>query len=173
MNRKKLFAAVLILIATLLGGCREYDPLGDIADVLGVDVYSAEILHSQDSHGGFLGDGLLAVSFQFYPEEAKELPEQLENLAGWHLFPLPENVDRALYGTDNRNPTTTALIRDYSTDELLVPHIENGWYFFYDRHSGVTDPLDDTDLFSRASYNCTVAVFDTDTGILYYFEIDT
>lgn len=173
MNRKILLAAVFILAAALLSGCREYDPLGDITDVLGVDVYRAEMLHSQDSHGGFLGDGLLAVSFQFSAEEAKELPEQLADQTGWHPFPLSENVETALYGKTTANSTRNALIRDYSTDELLVPEIENGWYFFYDRHSGVKDPLDDSQLFSRGSYNCTVAVFDTDTGILYFFEIDT
>lgn len=31
----------------------------------------------------------------------------------------------------------------------------------------------DVDLFERSSFNFTLAIYDTDTNTLYYFELDT
>ena len=44
---------------------------------------------------------------------------------------------------------------------------------FEDRHSEANDAYDDSGLFSRASYNFSLAVYDRDTNRLYYFEFDT
>ena len=60
----------------------------------------------------------------------------------------------------------------YLTDEegdLLVPEIREGWYRLIDRHAEAGK----TDLLSRASLNFTLALYDTDTDTLYYFEMDT
>ena len=42
-----------------------------------------------------------------------------------------------------------------------------------DRSSESTDNTDDSMLLSRYSFNFTIAIYDTDTDILYYFEYDT
>lgn len=36
-----------------------------------------------------------------------------------------------------------------------------------------TDPKDDTNVFSRFSYNFTMAIYDAETNTLYYMELDT
>lgn len=172
---KKIFCLTLFVVlgAALLVGCRGYNRLEYISDTLGVDVSHGTVLDSQDSHGGFHGDGLLAVTISLTQEQAQPLLSQFERLSAWHPFPLPENLTTALYGKTTTGYSQAALIREESTDTLLVPEISNGWYYFYDRHSQAEDPLDDSPLFSRASYNCTIAIFDADTLTLYFFEIDT
>ena len=51
--------------------------------------------------------------------------------------------------------------------------LENGYYFFEDRHSESKDSADDSEMFYRNSYNFSIAVYDTDNHIFYYFELDT
>ena len=43
----------------------------------------------------------------------------------------------------------------------------------WDRHSEATDSRNDQELFHRASYNFSLAVYDFDTSMLYLFEFDT
>lgn len=174
MSRKIFHTVIcLFLAAVLLNGCQENDQIADISHALGVDVSQGTVLDSRDSHGGFHGDGLLAVTISFTQEQADMLLEQFPVLAQWREFPLSANLNAALYGESAPGYTRIALIRDYDTDALLVPEIKNGWYYFYDRFSEAEDPLDASALFSRGSYNFTLAVFDTDTLTLYYFEFDT
>lgn len=55
----------------------------------------------------------------------------------------------------------------------VVPKIENGYYCFVDRHSQSKDKKDDSPLLNRYSINCSLAIYDTDTNLLYYLELDT
>ena len=43
-----------------------------------------------------------------------------------------------------------------------------GWWYLEDRQENETE-----DMWQRYSYNYTFAVYDPDTGILYYQELDT
>ena len=43
-----------------------------------------------------------------------------------------------------------------------------GWWYLEDRQEDETE-----DMWQRYSYNYTFAVYDPDTGILYYQELDT
>ena len=58
-------------------------------------------------------------------------------------------------------------------EEAHWPIINNGVYKFVDRHSEAVDKSDDASLFERHSYNFSIAAYDLDTNILYYFEFDT
>ena len=44
---------------------------------------------------------------------------------------------------------------------------------FEDRHLESNDSRDDTELLDRHSYNFSIAIYDCDTNIMYYFEFDT
>jgi len=44
---------------------------------------------------------------------------------------------------------------------------------FVDRHSESKDIHSDIDLFSRHSFNFTIALYDVDSNTLYYYEFDT
>jgi hypothetical protein len=54
-----------------------------------------------------------------------------------------------------------------------IPEITNGYYYFYDRFEDSSDPLNDSELLERSSYNFTLAIYDADSQILYYCEVDT
>ena len=55
-------------------------------------------------------------------------------------------------------------------DALAVdwPVPARGWWYLEDRQEDETE-----DMWQRYSYNYTFAVYDPDTGILYYQELDT
>ena len=154
---KKLLILTLVLL--FLGGCS--DETDNISATLGTDVSGGEILISEDSHGGFHGDGETFIIFQFRKENEFSVPEG----PFWHPLPLTENLNTVLYGNNQ-------MLTD-DAGNPRVPEIENGWYFFCDRHSKSTDPTKDAGLFSRGSLNFTLAVYDTDTYTLYFYEQDT
>ena len=58
-------------------------------------------------------------------------------------------------------------------EEAKMPKIENGYYIFYDRSDESTNNEDDSELINRHSYNFSMAVYDSDTNRMYYFEYDT
>ena len=58
-------------------------------------------------------------------------------------------------------------------EEAHIPKIKNGYFMFEDRHYKSKDSKDDTELFDRYSFNFSIAIYDCDTDIMYYFEYDT
>jgi len=154
---KKLLILTLVLL--FLTGCvAETD---NISATLGTDVSGGEILISEDSHSGFHGDGETYIVFQFRNENQFSVPEG----PFWHELPLTGNLSTILYGNNQ-------MLTD-DAGNPRVPEIQNGFYFFCDRHSKSTDPTKDAGLFSRNSLNFTLAVYDSDTCTLYYYEQDT
>lgn len=157
MKKFVCFLALLLLV-----GCTaRQEPLESISEVIGVDVTGGEILEAEDGHGGFHGDGETVVAV-FVPGL------ELSADARWHPLPLSENLSAAVYGRQTEAESFGPL---FPTD--AVPAVEHGYWFFMDRHAASTDPTDDTNLHSRSSWNFTAAIYDTDTGILYYLELDT
>lgn len=131
-----------------------------IATLLSVEITQAELLQYEDSHGGFQGDGSTLARIRC-KLDISESPY-------WHPLPAGETIREALYG----GPTHAAFFQS-DGGEPVVPEIESGQYFFYDRHPTAQVPEDDSQLFRRGSYNFTLAVYDEDAKILYYFELDT
>ena len=119
------------------------------------------IVEEEDTHGGFHGDGTYFLALDC--SQNKEVAIQMVN--SWNAFPLSENMQTILYGSENRSSLLA--------EETNIPEITNGYYYFCDRHSESTDASDDTELFHRASYNFTLMIYDSDTDRLYYVEFDT
>lgn len=156
-----LFLSLLFLFTA----CGPSDPLDGISAELGADLTAGTLVYGTDNHSGFHGDGttiLQVVLPDFTPPESPN----------WHPLPLTENLSRVFFGTSGDAHTQKPLCADEYGNPIL-PRIENGCYFFLDRHSQSTDPADDTDLFSRYSWNFTAAVYDFDTATLYFFRFDT
>lgn len=129
--------------------------IGNIADVLNVEIWDGVLLKSEDSHGGFLGDGLAYAEVQC----SMEVPDS----EYWHELPLSDTLAALV----SRN----GLLDSIDGRCLAPPEIRNGYYFFMDEFDG-TSP-DDSQVRERYSYNFTLALYDADTGILYYYELDT
>ena len=123
------------------------------------------VIDEKDTHGGFHGDGFyyLLLDCSEKTEEAKAL------IKDWKPLPLTENLQLIMYGGE-KNGVSYGY---YLAEKAHWPVINNGVYKFLDRYPDAVDEAEDRDLFNRNSYNFSVAVYDLDTNILYYFEFDT
>lgn len=130
--------------------------------VLGFDKSEFIVVKESDSHGGFLGDGEahLILDCSENSDKAREIVED------WNELPLSKNVGMVMYGGEHYGYRFA--------EKNGWPKITNGVYKFVDRHREAgLDKSDDTELFNRASFNFTLAIYDFDTDFLYYFKIDT
>ena len=95
----------------------------------------------------------------------------------WKAFPLDRTARALVYGVTERTGTEETGIMVYQTgpyvtnddNDPLIPEIREGFYRLIDRHAEAGE----TDLLNRASLNFTLALYDTDTNILYFCEMDT
>lgn len=152
-----LLSLLLLLAAMFYDGTAEQTAFG-----LAPEDYT--VVTETDSHGGFLGDGLYTLVLDC----GQNRDRALETVEGWKPLPLSEPLRLMMYGGEK-----DGTVYDYLGEESLLPEIENGWYFFEDRHSESRDPADDAPLLDRYSFNFSLAVYDADTDILYYFALDT
>ncbi|MCI7182231.1 MAG: hypothetical protein MSA26_17025 [Lachnospiraceae bacterium] len=160
---------LLLLIIFSLVGCGKKDIQSDISDSIGIDVSKGTVLTDSDSHGGFHGDGMMFQQILF---EDSDLSDEIKDNGNWNPMPLSENIEALVYGIEEGTSSIGPFLTDESGDPI-IPDIQNGYYYFYDRHSESKEPLSDEDVLSRASFNFTLAVYDSDNHILYYVEFDT
>lgn len=166
---RRLFpAAVLTAAVWLLCGCGSWAPAdaagdGGALQSVGVDPALCTVNVVEDTHGGFHGDGSTFVTAACMDGVAAELAAD----GRWRALPLPEPLSQAIYGDD----THGSLLMDGAAGN--VPAIENGYWFFCDRHAEHASAEDPTALWTRGSFNFTVALYDADTGALFYYALDT
>lgn len=158
---KRLLTILLLMFSVAaLNNCTPLENRGEsqekrelirIGEALGLDLSDGTLIHFENSHGGFHGDGLTEAEV-----DLKGMAEKLEGASGWKPLPMTENAAQAFQicaGEDSR--------------------AVQGWYFLYDRHSESTDPYDDTELHSRFSWNFTLAVYDNQQERMYFYKLDT
>lgn len=133
----------------------ELAAIADIEAILDIDLRNGVLLRSEDDHGGFLGDGLLYAEIQ--------CNLSIPGSPYWHKLPLSDNLAELV----SRN----GLLTSVEGEILIPPEITRGYYFFMDEHAGKSP--DDTQVLSRNSYNFTLAVYDPQGHILYFYELDT
>ena len=152
--------------ASLLSSDPKLRALRTIGKTLDLDLSNAELIQYQDSHGGFHGDGETFAVITLPRIAALEAESRMSYGAPWwRPLPLTEELERVLYG-DGENK---ALFLSGIGDPLL-PEVKNGWYFFYDEQG---TPYVEESLFSRSSFNFTLAVYDPAHYTLYFFVLDT
>ncbi len=170
---RKHICSIFILFSLLivLNGCQlqTFSSKNEISRELGVDVSKGEQLAYTDSHGGFHGDGQTFAALKF-PDDT--LLNEIASSHDWHPLPLSENLTAAVYGISDGNSSVGPYLKD-EEGEPVIPEIQNGYYFFLDRHSESRDSHDDRELFQRFSFNFTIALYDVDTDTLYYVKLDT
>lgn len=156
LNKIKLI--ILILSISIITACSSEN---NISKTLNIDISSGTISHTQDSHGGFHNDGLLFTKITF-ADDIKSLKKEIENSSLWIEMPIPTDLSQ--------------FIINNFTDEngnSLFPSVENGYFFFKDRHSDNKNFNDISAVLNRQSFNFTIAIFDEDTKTIYYAEFDT
>ncbi len=169
--RWNIISLVMVLLLTMTGCSSEKtnNVLSEISKTIGVDVSTGEVIFESDSHGGFHGDGDTVIEIQF---SDTSFSDQIKDNEEWNAMPLTENLTALVYGIRTETSSIGPMI-DSGDNVPVVPEIENGYYYFRDRHYESTDPQDDTNVLSRASYNFTIVIFDADANILHYLELDT
>jgi len=167
MKRKIAFFLIIMAFAGLCIYNLCYDDIEksvnkkDIEDHYAIDLKGAEIISYDDTHGGFFGDGERFVVFDVSEWDKKE-----EVTAKWEGLPLTENLELIMYGGKKDEMTYGFNFAEKNG----IPAIIDGKYFFYDR---LHENYSDRDLFSGASFNFTVFMYDNNTHKLYMLEVDT
>ena len=172
IRKKWNVISLVMVLLVIMTGCRAEKTdniLSEISKTIGVDVSAGEVISESDSHGGFHGDGDMVVEIQFADTS---FSDQIEVNEEWNALPLTENLTALVYGIRKEDGSVGPMIHS-GDGKPAIPEVENGYYYFRDRHSQSTDPKDDTNVLNRASYNFTIAIFDVDANILYYLELDT
>ena len=146
---------VVVLYALLLNPIADF--LGVSSSCFGLRVKDYTVVESLDTHGGFHGDG----SYYYILDCSQNSEKALEIVSsGWNKLPLPKNIEVLMFGHEN------SWYR--LADEAKMPKVENGYYVFVNRSPG----SEASDWYGNIT-NFTIAVYDTDTDTVYYFENDT
>ena len=163
---KKLSFTLVFALLLTLSACGRETRQREVGRLLGADLTGAAVLEDYDSHGGFHGDGYTCSVLQI-PEETELLPP------GRADFPLPRELEAAVYGVSERDRGTVVSMGPLvSEDAPEIPKIERGWYWFYD-YNAENDPRDPGGLWTRGAFNYVLILFDADTDRLYYTKLDT
>lgn len=154
--------AFVILICFVFSACSLFG--NNLKKDFGFDKSQFSVVSEKDTHEGSHGDGRyhLVLDCSDNKEKARAIVE------GWNTLPMPaelravmclEELDGATYG--------------YISEEERWPEVENGVYKFIDRHDEAKNKSDCSEFLNRYSLNFSVAMYDSDNDILYYFEMDT
>lgn len=160
--RKKFAILLALIFLTALSACFANTHSDDY---FGFSKHDFTVVEEQNTHGGFHGDGFysLILDCSSHTENALKIVD------GWNSLPLSENLDLILFGGEK-----DGINYGYHLSEKAhIPEIKNGYYCFRDRHSQAENSSDDSDLFRRSSFNFSLAIYDSDTNLFYYFEFDT
>lgn len=113
-----------------------------------------------DTHSGMMNDGDTYAKIYFSEKQTQKFLEEINQNNHWRELPMTEKL--------------RSDISNNIDEETEVEYVENGYWFFLDRHSKAIDKYDDTGIYSgRNSYNHTVAIFDIDNNVLHFYERDT
>lgn len=147
---------LIILIDSVISGLT-YSEADVIKKNTGVDVSACKIVRLTNDHGGFLGDGVTFAEADCSGHEA-DIISGINSAKGWKNLPASENSE---------------VIIETLEENYNIESSENGYYYFYDRHSEAENPYSDEEVFSRYSYNYTFAVYYTENARLYLYILDT
>lgn len=169
MSHKKLVIFFSIfLLASFLCGCK--NDTDDIASFLEINIPKYTSIYQDSSEDGFLGDGFSYASISFDEEHVKQLINEIEKNDSWRKFPLSDQLATFIYGYEDETEVIESVVK---ADVEDFPNIDNGYWFFKDNNNKNGDPYNDTHLFNRNSFNCMIGILDTDTNILYFYNLDT
>lgn len=158
-----LALGAFLLLSACNGGGQGSRELIQVGRTLGLHLTGGTLVYFEDSHGGFHGDGQTVAEIAI-----DGLAAELAQAEGWHALPMTGNAARAIYGDGESGP-----LSHRENGDGLFPEIGQGCYYFYDYHSQSEEPYDDTELYGRASWNFTVAAYDSEHGRLYFYQLDT
>jgi len=160
--KKIIYSLIFIFVIFLVSGCSFNNKINTIFKNIEINENECEIEKDIDTHDSFHGDGDYFAKIKCNNINYNELSKN------WKKLPLSESIKQA---TEIEHCNDNECKSIY--DRFSIPNIENGYYYFIDRHNESKNKYDDTDLNNRSSYNYTLAIIDLNTNIIYYYEFDT
>lgn len=151
-------AAVIVACAALWAISGASGTKRHLESRLGLSFPTGTEIVCEDSHGGFHGDGVLAAIVRFPDSQAGE--EVIRSIAEqWTSLPVQEDWMEKFQ----------AVWTDYGkTLDALPQNIEGFWFYrdrYKERYGEVCYP-------NPVMQNCTFAMLDAETGLLYVLEVD-
>lgn len=103
----------------------------------------------------------------FYKYRNLRLPENIDEISGWHPLPMDEEVERFVYGGK-------ILVLGEQMYGNCIPYVENGYWFFMDRgnpkaHYTAEEMIA---MQQEKKQNYIIGVWDKDEKVLYYVGYD-
>lgn len=145
---------VSFIVINILYGWHMY-----VASQIEIHIPFAVKNDNKDSHGGVQREGESLSKFYFDEKNAVKFKEKINKNQHWKKLPMTKIVEESTGAWDK---------------EMKIPEVKNGYWFYLDRHSEATDKYNENDMYNgRYSFNYSVAVYDTDENILYFYELDT
>lgn len=135
-----------------------------------VQLAPGTIVQSEDTHGGFHGDGKTYIKISFPADES--IQSALQSNHSWTALPFSETLHTLVYGKESDTESVGSYVTDQD-NKLFFPKAKNGYYFFKDRFSGGKDINKDAEVLERHAFNFTIALYDSEAKVLYYYELDT
>lgn len=161
--KKFLYSSFIIFTINIVIGCSlNINNQSKILKKIEIHDTNCKIENDIDTHGGFLGDGEYFAKIKCSKIKSNQLS------LNWKKLPLSESLNYVIQMEQCDYIGCKNFYERYS-----IQSIENGYYYFLDRHYESQNKYDDTNLNSRASWNFTLAIIDMDTNIIYFYELDT
>ncbi len=173
--RIQCLAIIFIMMCFAMAGYGHGSTQDEISGQIGIDISEGTEVFNDDTHGGFHGDGITCIVLKF-PDDG--VINEIKEKRAWKQLPLNKTVEALVYGTFSEINGVSTQIGPYLTDQngnALAPEIHNGYYFFRDRHydNEYTGSQGVSGVLGRGSFNFTVALYDSDKNMLYYYKLDT
>lgn len=125
-------------------------------------IVSEEIITGKN--GGH-NDGTIYQKYELNDEELKEVITSIESNPHWQKGALSEELKEEL-----------SHVHSFDSDNPMF-EIDNGYYFFKDRHDDAEGDIYKFDrevvISNRYSCNYIISALDVENKTLYYFQLDT
>lgn len=152
---------LIVLLCILIVNISLDSKVKDMGLKLETDLKGCYVEYEANTHGGFLGDG---DSFMRINCEKKKAID----VSKWKELPMSLELETIL---EMKMCNEIDCLNAY--ERYNIPHVETGYYYFIDRHSEVVDIHDEEELSERSSYNFSIAIYDSNKKMIYYYELDT
>lgn len=159
MKEKSIIILIIVIFA--ITGC-SFGTKEKILKKIEIKSAKCKIIEEKDTHSGFLGDGDYFAKIKCTNLNNKNISKH------WKKLPLSEELNKVAEMKQCNGKGCKNIYERHS-----IPNVTRGYYYFLDRHSDSKDKYDDKDLNNRSSLNFTLAIMDTDSEIIYYYEMDT
>ena len=164
-----LTAAVLLMMGILAvnKGLPQTDE-AYISSIIGAELPAYREKASEDTHGGFHGDGSAWFVYAFDEIQAQMLEERICAAPGWRSLPMTKTVERFLFGGVEEGVPYAAHA---GASGFSLP--QTGYWFILDEQAEDEQRHSDAYFLDRHSINVKFAVYDADRGKMLFYELDT